>query len=99
MGGVIAEVALLCCCSCCGEIGTACKNNLGPQKVVKVFYMLLLLAIIVPFLILTFLLNKLSGWINLTLTYIFLTQPSDCKNICDSFVLVRIAVYLHAVPK
>jgi preprotein translocase subunit SecE len=47
-------------------VGTACKRLLGPRRVTKLNYMLIVLAFIVPVLLLTYLLDLLVKWVNLT---------------------------------
>lgn len=63
---MLTEGAILCCCCCCGEIGSACKRLLGPRKVTKLNYLIIVLAFIVPVLLLTYLLDLLVKWANLT---------------------------------
>ena len=68
MGACLADGALLCCCSCCGEVGNACKRLLGPQKVTKINYIFILLGFLIPIVLLTLLLSTFSKWIDLNPT-------------------------------
>lgn len=65
MGSVLAEGACLCCCSCCGEVNTACKRLLGPSKSTKILYLCLVLAILIPAILISFVLKDIFTWIDL----------------------------------
>lgn len=62
------EGAMVCCCCCCSEIGAACKRLIGPRKLTKINYLIVMFGLILPIILLAYLLQTLTiiKWINFT---------------------------------
>ena len=64
-----ATGAALCCCSCCcADLGETCRRLIGPQKITKFNYFLLVFGFVVPVMLVVVLFNFLQSWLSLSPT-------------------------------
>lgn len=66
---MLAEGVTLCCCCCCGEIGSACRRLLGPRRVTKINYLIMVLAFVLPVMLFTYLIDILAKWVHMSPGY------------------------------
>lgn len=60
---------LLCCFGlCCSEIGTACTRLIGTRKVTQLSYIMLVIMLILPVVVATFILDKINKIVSITPT-------------------------------